>query len=58
MALTAVLILVSLALFTLYWLKSDEKASEVGLEDIQSAAVVLQAIVLALLFYQDVKDGQ
>jgi ABC-type transport system involved in cytochrome c biogenesis permease subunit len=51
MALTAVAIVVSLGLFTLYWLKNDEKARRWGW-NVFRATVVLQAVVLALLFYQ------
>jgi ABC-type transport system involved in cytochrome c biogenesis permease subunit len=51
MALTAVAILVSVALFTLYWLKNDEKARKWAW-NLFRGVVVLQAIVLGLLFYQ------
>jgi ABC-type transport system involved in cytochrome c biogenesis permease subunit len=51
MALTGLLLVASLALFALYWLKSDEKARKWGW-NLFKATVVLQAVVLAVLFYQ------
>ncbi|HWC77236.1 MAG TPA: cytochrome c biogenesis protein CcsA, partial [Blastocatellia bacterium] len=51
MALTAVLILLALALFTLYWLRQDEKARKWGW-NLFRITVVFQAVILAMLFYQ------
>jgi ABC-type transport system involved in cytochrome c biogenesis permease subunit len=51
MGITAIVILASLALFVIYWLKNNEGARKWAW-NLFRGALVLQAVVLAVLFYQ------
>ena len=51
MGVTAIVILISLVLFSVYWLKNNESARKWAW-NLFRGALVLQAIVLAMLFYQ------